>query len=276
LHNTLNTAPAFPGVPQVTTIHDVIYKRFPETAGHLNLGVAMLVPLAARRSNVILTDSQASRQDIIEFLGVEPAHIAVAPLGPGLSEPDDPLPEAQLRERLDLGDAPIVLTVAARRPHKNLDRLLDAVGRLNTDPVLVIPGFKTPFEAELKQRASERIRFLGWVDDATLDGLYRVATCFVLPSLVEGFGLPVLEAMLRGTPVACSRTSALPEVGGAAALYFDPEDTNEIAAALEVLLDDEHMRARLREAGLERARRFSWEATAEGTIATYERMLAWS
>ncbi len=83
LHNTLNTAPAFPGVPQVTTIHDVIYKRFPETAGWLNVGVALLVPLAARRSALILTDSQASRQDIIEFLGVEPARIAVAPLGPG-------------------------------------------------------------------------------------------------------------------------------------------------------------------------------------------------
>jgi glycosyltransferase involved in cell wall biosynthesis len=114
------------------------------------------------------------------------------------------------------------------------------------------------------------------LDDATLDGLYRAATCFVLPSLAEGFGLPVLEAMLRGTPVSCSRTSALPEVAGDAAFYFDPEDTNEIAAALELLLDNEQLRAYLRKAGLERARRFSWEATAEGTIATYERTLAGS
>jgi glycosyltransferase involved in cell wall biosynthesis len=276
LHNTLNTAPARPGVPQVTTIHDVIYKRFPETAGRLNMGVALLVPLAARRSNVILTDSQASRQDIIEFLGVEHARIAVAPLGPGLSEPDEPLPAGELRERLDIGKAPIVLTVAAKRPHKNLGRLLDAVGRLNTDAVLVIPGFKTPFEAELKQRASERVRFLGWVDDRTLDGLYRAATCFVLPSLAEGFGLPVLEAMIRGTPVACSRASALPEVAGEAALYFDPLDTHAIGDVLRRLLEDEPLQTRLREAGWTQAGRFSWERAAAAAIAGYERALTGS
>jgi glycosyltransferase involved in cell wall biosynthesis len=276
LHNTLNTAPAFPGVPQVTTIHDVIYKRFPGTAGRLNMGVALLVPLAARRSPLILTDSQASRQDIIELLGVKPACIAVAPLGGGLAEPDEPLTAAELRERLDLGKAPIVLTVAAKRPHKNLERLLDAFGRLETDAVLVVPGFETSFEAELKQRGGERIRFLGWLDDRTLDGLYRAATCFVLPSLAEGFGLPVLEAMLRGAPVACSRVSALPEVAGEAALYFDPLDTGAISRALEQLLDDEATRSRLREAGRTQARRFSWERAAEASIAGYERALAGS
>jgi glycosyltransferase involved in cell wall biosynthesis len=270
LHNTLNTAPAFPGVLQVTTIHDVIYKRFPETAGRLNVGVALLVPLAARRSNVILTDSQASRRDIIGFLGVEPARIAVAPLGPGLPEPDEPLPTAELRKRLGLARAPIMLTVAAKRPHKNLDRLLDAVDRLNTDAVLVIPGFKTFFEAELMQRAGERVRFLGWVDDRALDGLYRAATCFVLPSLAEGFGLPVLEAMARGTPVACSDIGALREVAGDAAVYFDPHDPAAIARALERCLDDEDLRARHRAAGMERARRFTWSRTAEATLEGYE------
>lgn len=271
LHNTLNTAPALPGIPQVTTIHDVIYKRFPETAGRLNVGVALLVPLAARRSSVILTDSQASRHDLIEFLGVEPARIAVAPLGPGLSEPDEPMPASELREGLDLGNVPIVLTVAAKRPHKNLDRLLDAFRKLETDAILVVPGFETPFEAALKQRAGERVRFLGWVDDRTLDGLYRAATCFVLPSLAEGFGLPVLEAMLRGTPVACSRASALPEVAGEAALYFDPLDPASIASAIERCLKDTELRASLRAAGFERAGLFSWSRTAEATIDCYER-----
>jgi glycosyltransferase involved in cell wall biosynthesis len=271
LHNTLNTAPAFPGVPQVTTIHDVVYKRFPETAGRLNLGVALLVPLAARRSNVILTDSQASRQDIIEFLGVEPARIAVAPLGPGLSEPDEPLPAAELRERLDLGKAPIVLTVAAKRPHKNLERLLDAFRRVETDAVLVVPGFETSFEAELRQQGGERVRFLGWVDDRALDGLYRAATCFVLPSLAEGFGLPVLEAMARGTPVACSDISALREVAADAALYFDPLDAASIGNALEQCLEDAELRARLSAAGLERSRPFTWSRTAEQTVECYER-----
>ena len=273
LHNTLNTAPAFPGVPQVTTIHDVIYKRFPETAGRLNVGVALLVPLAARRSALILTDSQASRQDIIEFLGVEPGAYCRRPPWPGLSEPDKPLPAAELRERLDLGKAPIVLTVAAKRPHKNLDRLLEAVSRLETDALLVVPGFATSFETGLKQRAGEGVRFLGWVDDRTLDGLYRAATCFVLPSLAEGFGLPVLEAMARGTPVCCSDTSALPEVARDAALYFNPLDPVSIARAIERCFNDAELRENLRAAGLERARLFTWSRTAEATLECYERAL---
>jgi glycosyltransferase involved in cell wall biosynthesis len=271
LHNTLNTAPAFPGVPQVTTIHDVIYKRFPETAGRLNVGVALLVPLAARRSRVVLTDSQASKQDIIEFVGIPPNRIKVASLGPGVSEPDQPLPATELRTRLGLGEAPIVLTVAAKRPHKNLARLIEAVGRLERDVVLVVPGFETSFEAELKQRAGKRVRFLGWVDDETLDGLYRAATCFALPSLAEGFGLPVLEAMARGTPVCCSEISVLREVGGEAALYFDALDSASIAHAIESCLGDSKLRGRLSALGLERSRLFTWSRTAEATLECYER-----
>jgi glycosyltransferase involved in cell wall biosynthesis len=271
LHNTLNTAPALPGVPQVTTIHDVIYKRFPETAGRLNVGVALLVPVAARRSRLVLTDSKASKEDIVEFLGVEPMRVVVAPLGPGLPGPDEALPEAELRGRLGLGEAPIVVTVAAKRPHKNLNRLLDAFGRLDTDAVLVVPGFETTFEAELKQRAGRRVRFLGWVDDLTLDGLFRAAKCFVLPSLAEGFGLPVLEAMARGTPVACSEISPLREVAGDAALYFDPLDCALIAHAIERCLEDPKLRARLSAAGLERSRLFTWSRTAEQTLECYER-----
>lgn len=274
LHNTLNTAPAFPGIPQVTTIHDVIYKRFPETAGLLNVGVAVLVPLAARRSRRIVTDSAASKDEIVRFLRVGPERIDVVPLGPGIDEPAEPLAEGELRERLGLGGAPIVLTVAAKRPHKNLGRLIEAFGRLQEDAVLVVPGFATRFEAKLERQAGERVRFLGWVDDRTLDGLYRASTCFVLPSLAEGFGLPVLEAMTRGIPVACSETSSLPEVAGDAALLFDPLDTDAIGGALERLVDDEALRGRLREAGLAQARKFSWEAAARTTIAAYERALA--
>jgi len=274
LHNTLNTAPALPGVAQVTTIHDVIYKRFPETAGRLNRGVALLVPLAARRSRRILTDSAASKDDIVQFLDIEAERVDVVPLGPGIPEPDRPLAEAEVRELLGLGEARIVLTVAAKRPHKNLGRLIEAVGRLERDAVLAVPGFETPFEPELRRQAGDRVRFLGWVEEKILDGLYRAATCFVLPSLAEGFGLPVLEAMLRGTPVACSRASALPELAGDAALYFDPLDTSSITEALERLLGDDSLRRRLLGAGLDRARAFSWEAAAYATLASYERALA--
>ena len=112
------------------------------------------------------------------------------------------------------------------------------------------------------------------MDDETLDGLYRAATCFVLPSLAEGFGLPVLEAMVRGTPVCCSEIGALREVAGDAALYFDPNDVDSIANALQRVLDDAELRARLSRLGRERARRFAWTETAAATLASYERALA--
>jgi glycosyltransferase involved in cell wall biosynthesis len=118
------------------------------------------------------------------------------------------------------------------------------------------------------------VRFLDWVDDRTLDGLYRAATCFVLPSLAEGFGLPVLEAMARGTPVACSDIPVLREVAGDTALYFDPHDADAIARALESCLADPELRARLGVLGQARARVFTWRSAAERTLESYERATA--
>jgi glycosyltransferase involved in cell wall biosynthesis len=276
LHNVQNTAPALPGVPQVTTILDVIYKRYPEThAGLMATGVALLVPLAARRSKRIVTLSKAAKDDIAHYLRVEPERIDVTPLGPGLGDDVTPVDEAELRDRHWLGDAPIVLTVSAKRPHKNLERLLEAIALVHADPepVLVAPGYETVFEPELRQRAGKRVRFLGWVDDGELEGLYRAATCFVFPSLAEGFGLPVLEAMVRGVPVACSRIGPLEEVAGDAARYFEPTDVADMARAIESLLADGDLRARLAELGRVRAREFTWPRTAEATIASYERAL---
>ena len=244
LHNTLNTAPALPGVPQVTTIHDVIYKRFPETAGRLNAGVALLVPLAARRSRRVITVSEASKEDMVRFLGADPSRVDVAPNGPGMAEPSEPVGDAELRSQLELGEAPIVLTVAAKRPHKNLGRLLDAF-----DACRDRRRARRPRLRHLSRRrargASRRPRSL-----PRLGGRPRrwtastgAATCFVLPSLAEGFGLPVLEAMAREqTAVACSDLPVLREVAGDAALYFDPLDTSSIAAALERCLTDSELR----------------------------------
>jgi glycosyltransferase involved in cell wall biosynthesis len=276
LHNVQNTAPAMPGVPQVTTILDVIYKRHPEThAGVLAAGVALLVPLAARRSRRVITLSEAARDDIVRFLRVEPDRIDVTPLGPGLPDDVSPVAEEELRRRSDLGDAPIVLTVSAKRPHKNLERLLEAITLVEAvpEPVLVAPGYETVFEPELRKRAGERVRFLGWVEDDELEGLYRAATCFVFPSLAEGFGLPVLEAMARGVPVACSRIGPLEEVAGDAALYFEPTDVVDLARAIDSLLSDVELRTRLAEAGRKRAHEFTWAQTAEATIRSYERAL---
>jgi len=279
LHNLFTTAPAVPGVVQVTTIHDVIYKRFPETAGARTYGLRVLVPLAAKRSRRVITISEAARQDIIRFLKVGPERIDVTPLGPGM-DTVTPIPELELRRRFRLGDSPLVLTASAKRPHKNLERLIEAIAQLTgpRPPVLLLPGYSTTFEPRLRALAEsldggERIRFTGWVDDATLDGLYRLADCFVFPSLGEGFGLPVLEAMVRGVPVACSNASSLPDVAGDAALYFDPTDTAGIASAVRRILSDPDLRDRLREAGRARAATFTWEATAVATLRSYERAL---
>ncbi|MGB2953030.1 MAG: glycosyltransferase family 1 protein [Gaiellaceae bacterium] len=280
LHNAFSTAPAAPGAPQVTTILDVIYKLYPEThEGLLAKGMSALVSLAARRSRRILTLSEAAKDDIAKFLLVDRARIDVTPLGPGLRNEVRPVPEEELRRRLDLGSAPIILTVSAKRPHKNLERLFEAFVRLSAPepPVLVVPGYKTPFEAELRRRAAaaagQRIRFAGWLDDATLAGLYQAAACLVFPSLAEGFGLPVLEAMRSGLPVSCSNTSSLPEIAGDAAQYFDPTDADDMARAVSELLQDSERRETLRLRGLERARTFSWERTAEATLASYARAL---
>jgi glycosyltransferase involved in cell wall biosynthesis len=282
LHNLVTTAPAAPGVPQVTTILDVIYKRFPETQRRVfAYGLALLVPLAARRSRRVIALSEAGKADIVRFLGIEAERVDVTYLGPGIPDVDDPLPEADVRRALGLGESPLVLTVSAKRPHKNLERLIAAFERLEHEPpaVLVLPGFATDFEPALRLRAEagpagDRIRFAGWLDARTLDALYRAAKCFVFPSLAEGFGLPVLEALRRGTPVACSSASSLPEVAGEAALYFDPLDTEAIAAAMRQLLSDAALRERLVAAGPGQAARFNWDATAAATLASYERALA--
>jgi glycosyltransferase involved in cell wall biosynthesis len=279
VHNMSSFAPVFPGIPQVTTIHDLIYMRFPEThAGLFSYGMRVLVPLAAKRSRRIVAVSEATKRDIVELLHVDSSRVDVTYEGPGMREAQ-PVPEQLLRERFDLGTAPIVLTVSAKRPHKNLERLFEAFARvtLETLPVLVVPGYATSFEHDLLRRAElaapGRVRFTGWLEDDALEGFYRAASCFVFPSLAEGFGLPVLEALARGVPVACSNASSLPEVAGDAALYFDPFDTDAITRAIDRLLGEPELRQRLATAGLERARSFTWEAAASRTLETYRRTL---
>jgi glycosyltransferase involved in cell wall biosynthesis len=276
LHNVFSTAPALPTVPQVTTVHDLIYKRFPEThAGLLSRGLSLLVPLAVRRSQRLIAPSEATKRDLVSFLGADPERIDVTYEAPGLDERGAAVDEPRLRSRFGLGDAPLVLSVSAKRPHKNLERLFEGFAAVQADPapMLLVTGYGTPFESGLQRRAGERIRFAGWVEDDVLDGLYRIASCLAFPSLAEGFGLPVLEAMRRGLPVVCSNTTSLPEVAGDAALYFDPTDTEPITRALERVLGDPALRERLADAGRAQARKFSWEATALATLQSYELVL---
>jgi glycosyltransferase involved in cell wall biosynthesis len=227
-----------------------------------------------------VVDADSTRRDLVEHLGTPADKVDVVPLGVTLAPVAVPRPEAALRAELGLGERPVVLSVSAKRPHKNIARLLDALAGIAPErrPVLVVPGYPTPYEARLRAHADAAgvagdVVWPAWVGAAQLEGLYALAALAVFPSLYEGFGLPVLEAMARGVPVATSDRSSLPEVAGEAALLFDPEDTGAIRAAIERLLADPGERARLRDAGLARARTYTWERTAELTAAAYERAL---
>jgi glycosyltransferase involved in cell wall biosynthesis len=275
IHSLASTGPLASRARRLTTVHDLNYKLVPDAHfGVRALGMRVLVPAAVRRSHRILVDAESTRRDLARHLGTPVGKVDVAPLGVTARPPVTPTPERELRARLGLGDGPVLLTVSAKRPHKNLLRLLEAVALLEDPPVVVMPGYPTPHEAELRERAAAlglRAVFPAWVSAEDLEGLYALASAFVFPSLAEGFGLPVLEAMARGVPVACSDATSLPEVAGDAALLFDPHDPRAIADALRRMPGAAD---RLRAAGRERVAHFTWERCAELTAASYERTLA--
>jgi glycosyltransferase involved in cell wall biosynthesis len=282
LHSLASTAPLRGRVRRITTVHDLIYARFPEAhTGIREKGMRVLVPCAARRADRVIADSQSTRDDLTALLGLNPELIDVVPLGLGAVRRERPLPAGEVRASFDLGERRVVLSLSAKRPHKNLAALIQALAQLPSEdrPVLVIPGYPTWHEQELRELAlrtgvSADVRMPGWVSGAQLEGLWEIAECFVFPSLYEGFGLPVLEAMARGVPVACSIASSLPEVVGEAALLFDPHDERGIVDALRRLLEDDGLRQRLRALGVQRASEFTWERTARLTLQSYARALA--
>jgi glycosyltransferase involved in cell wall biosynthesis len=279
LHSLGGTAPLRGSTKRVVTIHDVIYKVYPDAHfGIRSTGMRLLVPLTARRSHRIIAPSNRTKDDLSRLLDVEATKIDVVPMG--VTAPAPPADLADVRQRYELGDGPVVLTTSAKRPHKNLRCLLDAWALIPEERrgVLVLPGYPTPHEQELRRHAesigiAKTTRFPGWVPTDDLEALYRLAQCFVFPSLYEGFGLPVLEAMARGVPVACSGRASLAEVVDGAARLFDPENPQSIADAVEEILSSASLTEHLRQAGHEQAHRFTWSATARGTLGAYERAL---
>jgi glycosyltransferase involved in cell wall biosynthesis len=283
LHNLGMTSPLKASVTNVITVPDLIWWHHPDSLSRTTTVLwRALVPPLARRADRILTFSQASRDDIVDLLRVPANVVDVIPLAAGLEPRVEPVSESLLRAQLELGDGPVVLAVSTKIRHKNVLRLVQAMQSVvDAVPkaVLVVPGRPTAYEHVLAEEVQRlgleaNVRLPAWLAAEELEALYRHAACFVCPSLREGFGLPVLEAMARGVPVACSNTSSLPEVAGDAARYFDPRNVEEIASAVIELLQDEGLRGRLAAAGRAQERRFTWRATAEATLSSYERAYA--
>jgi glycosyltransferase involved in cell wall biosynthesis len=283
LHSVALTAPLRTRPANVLTIADVTWLRHPDAAERHTMRLwRLIVPPVARAADRVIVLSEDTRREVSEDLRIPLDRIDVVPLGPGGLMDAVPTPEPVLRERLDLGSGPIVLAVSAFKEHKNVGALVEAMAAVRariSDAVLVVPGNPTSLSAELHARAAalgiaSGVVFPGWLHDADLEGLYRAAVCFVFPSLREGFGLPVLEAMRRGLPVACGRVSAIPEVAGDAALYFDPREPEQIADAIFSLLGNSQLAGELSAKGLERQKLFSWQRAAELTLDCYERAMA--
>jgi glycosyltransferase involved in cell wall biosynthesis len=271
-------APPIIRTPVVTAVHDVSFEDVPEfLPSSTRIRLRMLVRMAVRRSAAIIVPSAFSRERILHHYDVDPSRVWVAPLAIG-PRPPKPSPDdfRNLRSRWDLPE-PFILFVGQPHPRKNLATLIAATALARSrgaDLGLVVAGPRIRSDAQVEAAiaasgAGVWMRSIGYVEDATLAALYTSARLVAYPSLYEGFGLPVLEALEAGVPVVASLTSAIPEVAGNAALLVDPTDTSALADAILGAAYDEATRARLAAAGPLQAARFTAEALAEGTVAAY-------
>jgi glycosyltransferase involved in cell wall biosynthesis len=279
--------PALTPCKSVVTIHDCIHLRFPQYLPS-RLGYAYArtsLWMATHRSNRIMTVSEASKRDILEYYKVPPEKIDVIYNGIDDRFCQTPAEEdfVRVRERYQLED-PFVLYAGNVKPHKNLKRLIEAFDILrqkeefeNVKLVMIgdeISKYAVLRHAVHRHKLHKHVRFLGFVPHRTLAVLYRLAGVFVFPSLYEGFGLPPLEAMASGTPVITSNVSSLPEVVGDAAILIDPLQPEAIADAIRRVLTDETLREEMRQRGLERARAFSWERSIARVREIYTEVMA--
>ena len=266
----------------VVTVHDVIPLILPETfTPRHRLVVRLALARVRRKADLVVVPSHAVKRDVVRRVGLPEDRVVVTHEG---CEPRfRPVRSAAVRRDVAVryGLPPrYVLAVGTLEPRKNLTTLLEAFARLRRDGEvdadlrLVLAGARgwldEPIFATVRSLGLEdAVRFTGFVDDADLPAVYSGAALFVFPSLHEGFGLPLLEAMACGVPVVTSNISSMPEVAGDAAVLVDPRDADGLAAAIARLLRDGALRDRLREAGIARARQFSWEATARRTLDAY-------
>jgi glycosyltransferase involved in cell wall biosynthesis len=262
-----------PTVPQVIVVHDVLPLRFPVEYPRQQYYFRYLVPAMLKRARAIVAVSEHTKRDLEMFYGTNVGTIEVVPNGYNRERYRVGLASQEIKEKYGLQS--YLLYIGNLLPHKNLQRLLWAFALIAADvpQILVIAGRTDPryhpkLAAEAKALGvTEKVRFLDYVPAEDLPALYTGADVFVLPSLYEGFGLPILEAMACGTPVIASRTSSIPEVTGDAAALVDPQDVPALAAIMHAVLADPDAREGLRQRGLARAAQFSWSRTARALLS---------
>ncbi len=279
------TAPLLGGAPIVVTVHDVSFLEHPEyftglRCAQLRLTVAKTVKHAAR----VLTVSEFSRDAILRAYNIAPHKVRVVP---NAANPDFRVigrekAQRAVSESLRM-EAPFVLSVGDLQSRKNHVGLIAAFAKMlmrhpHLKHHLVLTGKETWFTPKVNEAAqasgfADRIHFTGFVPDGRLLELYNACDCFVFPSFYEGFGLPILEAMACGRAVACSNTSAMPEVADGAGILFDPHSVDEIERAMSDILLDPELRARKERLGLQRAASFSWQKSARATLDVYREVV---
>jgi glycosyltransferase involved in cell wall biosynthesis len=282
-HATEHLLPPLHRTPTVLTVHDMIFKLFPHTQKRLNFWyLNATMPLYCRRADAIITVSECSKRDIVARYRLDPAKVTVIHEAAGPEfRPASLAEQEHVRRQYGLPEQ-FLIHVGVIEPRKNLTRLVEALQRLRDEGLivpLVVVGPKgwlyDDFFRRLEQlQVRDAVCFPGYVPLADLAAVYSAARLAAMPSIYEGFGLPVLEAMACGTPVVCSAASSLPEIGGDAARYFDPLIVEEMAGAIRTVWTDPDLRAAMRRQGLTQASRFSWQRTAQQTLAVYERILS--
>ena len=285
-HSPYYLMPYWTRTPTVLTVYDLIPHLLPHTCSwQARIGFRFALRAALKAADRVICISAATRKDLVQYFHVSEGRIRTIPLAVDPQfQPGSEAVRTALRQRYTLPD-PYLLYVGTLKPHKNLARLVQAhnavmaQARTGGQPVpsLVFAGpwerADAPYQALLATSADPAsIKGLGHIPDADLPALYASALGFVYPSLYEGFGLPVLEAMACGTPVICSCVSSLPEVAGAAAVLIDPNSIPSMAEALTALVGKPELRNELSVKGLQRSRQFSWQRTASETVGVYREL----
>ena len=262
---------AWPG-KALTVVHDLAFERHPNAYSASERAYLQLTTRwASRRCPLLITISESTKSDLVTLYGVKPERIRVVPLGGGELVARQMAPASRLDE-LGLRGT-FVLQVGRIETRKNQVAALAAVERLD-GVTLAVAGPERDVALTSRLRASPGCRVLGRVDQPTLELLYERAAAVVVPSVYEGFGLPVLEAMSRGKVVVAAAASSLPEVGGEAALYVDPADPEAFAEALRTAIGDKKMRTKLVREGRARAAKFTWDRCTAGVVAVIRELVS--